>query len=501
MILESRDLRVAAGSELASRLSTRYLQEHKLIPLNIDQEGNLLVAASEQPHETVVDELARLFGTEVTIVPVPESELVAALMSIRQFAQAESVSPEVVARPRADDIEVGDLEALANEAPVVKLVNVLLADALRMHVSDVHLESVPEGLRVRYRVDGVLHDVSRVAQSHRAAVVSRIKILAGLDIAERRLPQDGRTRIVVADREIDVRVSTLPALHGESIVLRILDHGGSARGLEDLGMPADVRRRFSSLLAQTSGMIVVTGPTGSGKTTTLYAAIERVNSAGVKIVTIEEPIEYQIPGVIQIPVNPGVHFDFSDALRSILRHDPDIIMVGEMRDRETAEIAIQAALTGHLVFSTLHTSEAAGAVTRLADMGIEPFRIAAAIRGVVAQRLVRVLCESCAEGYVPSTTELAAAPESVKARTTFRRAIGCERCNGSGYAGRTGVYELFVLADSHQALIANGASISDLRAAARRSGAASLDESAWNLAADGVTSIEELRRALGTSHS
>lgn len=499
MSLESRDLRAAAESELASRLSNRYLEEHKLIPLEIDSEGYLQVAVAGTPDLTVLDELARLFGRDLRIVQVPATELLAALMSVKPANGNGNSAATSYRDVRADDLAVDHLEALANEAPVVKLVNVLLVDALRLGVSDVHLESLSDGLRVRYRIDGVLQDISRVADVHRAAVVSRVKIMAGLDIAERRLPQDGRTRLVIGEREVDVRVSSLPALHGESIVLRMLDHGARPRGLEELGMPDDIRAKFEKILARTSGMIVVTGPTGSGKTTTLYAALERVNSAGVKIVTIEEPVEYQIPGVIQIPVNPKVDFDFSDALRSILRHDPDIIMVGEMRDAETAEIAVQAALTGHLVFSTLHTAEAGGAVTRLADMGVEPFRIAAAAQAVIAQRLVRLLCNNCAETYAPSAAELGDAPPGGTEKANYRRPVGCEQCAASGYRGRTGVYELLVFSEGLRSLVATGATLAQLRSAAREGGTESLEAAAWKLVRAGTTSIAELRRAVGTA--
>ncbi len=500
MSIESRDLRVAAGSALAARLSTRYLEEHKLIPLDVAEDGCLLVAASGTPDQTVVDELSRLFARDIRLVAVPATEIVAALMSVRASETPAASGLTMKSNgATADDIGVDHLEALANEAPVVRLVNVLLADALRLGVSDVHLESVPDGLRVRYRIDGVLQDISRVSEAHRPAVVSRVKIMSGLDIAERRIPQDGRTRLVIGDREVDVRVSALPALHGESIVLRILDHGTGARGLAELGMPGELRSQFEKVLGRTSGMIVVTGPTGSGKTTTLYAALERVNTAGVKTVTIEEPVEYQIPGVIQIPVNSKVNFDFPDALRSILRHDPDVIMVGEMRDAETAEIAIQAALTGHLVFSTLHTAEAAGAVTRLADMGVAHFRVAAAVQAILAQRLVRVLCKACAVEYEPGSAELADAPGSGTKMMRFRRAAGCEQCANTGYRGRTGAYELVILDDAHKALIAGGASLAALRDAVRTSGSRSLEDAAWDLVYQGVTSISELRRAIGSS--
>ena len=397
MTTGARDLREAAGGPLATRLSPRYLEEHCLIPLGVDAEGTLEIAAGKEAETSVRDELARVFQRRLRFVAVPAGEVLAAIMSAERRPDVASVRNGSGAAP---DEAIDDLEALANQAPIIKLVNVLLLDALRMGASDVHVESVADGVRVRYRLDGVLQEVSRLADQYRAAVISRIKIMAGLDIAERRMAQDGRARLRLADREVDVRVSTLPALHGESVVLRVLDHAGHGRNLSELGMAPGVREQFEQLLKRTSGIVLVTGPTGSGKTTTLYAALERVNAPGVKIVTVEDPVEYQIPGVIQIPVNPKAGFSFDGALRSMLRHDPDVIMVGEMRDRVTAELAIQAALTGHLVFSTLHTTDAASAITRLVEMGIEPYLVAATVQGIVAQRLVRMLCRNCAKDAV-----------------------------------------------------------------------------------------------------
>jgi len=493
MSTASRDLREAASGPLASRLSPRYLEEHCLIPLGIDPDGALATAVGAPLDPTVSDELARIFKRPLRLVEVPASELIAAIMSSgRRSGETNGSSKDDV----APELPLDDLEALANQAPVIKLVNVLLLDALRLGASDVHVESLEDGLRVRYRIDGVLQDVSRLAAQYRAAVVSRVKIMAGLNIAERRLAQDGRARIRLADRDVDVRVSTLPALHGESIVLRILDHAGHGRGLAELGMPEEILRRFERMIGRSNGMVVVTGPTGSGKTTTLYAAVARVNSAGVKIVTVEDPVEYQIDGVIQIPVNAKAGFTFSGALRSILRHDPDVIMVGEMRDLATAEIATQAALTGHLVFSTLHTNDAVSAVTRLVDMGIEPYLVAATVQGIVAQRLVRRLCDSCAESYTPEGAELAGAPPPRidDERPRFRRARGCDDCGQTGYRGRTGIYEVFQLGEKHRALIVRGATADELRSVARQDGFQSLSAAAWRAASTGVTSISELRR-------
>ena len=326
--------------------------------------------------------------------------------------------------------------------------------------------------------------------------MSRLKIIAGLDITEKRLAQDGRARLRLEDRDVDLRASTLPSLHGESIALRILDHAGHGRNLSELGMPQKLDESFDRLVRGASGMVLVTGPTGSGKTTTLYAAIARVNSEGVKVVTIEDPVEYEIPGIIQVPVNPRAGLNFSTALRSILRHDPNIIMVGEMRDAPTAEIAVQAALTGHLVFSTLHTSDAAGAVNRLLDMGIPAYQVAATLSGVLAQRLVRVLCESCREQYRPDAGEI---PSGVLAGPGpfWRAGKGCDSCGGTGYRGRIGIYEFLPVSDDIRQKIVHGAPVGDLRAAARAAGMTSLLEEGWDLVRRGVTSIAELYRVLG----
>ena len=496
----ARDLREAAGSALAARLSPRYLEEHCLIPLGISDDGTLEVAVGKGLEASVGDELSRLYQRKLRAVDVPQGEVIAAIMSATR-PDAVTTSPAVARESdSAGDSALDDLEALANQAPVIKLVNVLMLDALQMGASDIHVESTASGLRVRYRLDGVLQDVSRLADKYAAAVVSRIKIMAGLDIAERRRAQDGRARLRLADRDVDLRVSTLPALHGESVVLRILDHAGHGRGLSELGMSPRVREDFERLIARTSGMVLVTGPTGSGKTTTLYAALARVNSAGVKIVTVEDPVEYQIPGVIQIPVNPKAGFGFDTALGSILRHDPDIIMIGEMRDRATAELAVQAALTGHLVFSTLHTTDAASAITRLVDMGIEPYLVAATAQGIVAQRLVRLLCETCSEPYEPDSSEFAGGGESTEP-ADYRRARGCDKCSQTGYRGRVGIYEYLPLSDEERALISRGGSLSELRAVARRGGMKSLSDAGWELIRAGRTTFSELGRVVNESHS
>jgi len=349
---------------------------------------------------------------------------------------------------------------------------------------------------VRYRIDGVLQEISHPPRQHQAAVISRVKIMAGLNIAERRLAQDGRVRLRLSDRELDVRVSITPSLHGESVVLRILDRGAGVRDLAELGMPSRLLEEFEHLIRQPHGIILVTGPTGSGKTTTLYGALDRLNQPAVKIVTVEDPVEYQVAGVTQIPVNPKIGLTFAAALRSILRHDPDIIMVGEMRDRETAEIAIQAALTGHLVFSTLHTNDAPSGVTRMVDMGIEPYLVAATVLGILGQRLVRVVCDSCAEDFQPPpdvvTQAAVGQPDIPKPR--FRRGRGCDACSGTGYRGRTGVYELMRMSDEQRALVVKHAPLADARALAQGQGMAPLRAAGWAKACAGSTTLEEVLR-------
>ena len=494
------DLRAAAAGPLAQRLSPKYLEEHCLLPVGVNDAGELLVAAGEVPDPTVIDELCWTYDRRVKLVDAPAAEIHAAILS----AQAESPTEVQATDLRGGDLVVlaeeeetiDDLRTLANQAPVIKLVNVMILEALRARASDIHLEATPDGLRVRYRIDGVLHDISRPPRQYQAAVLSRIKIMAGLNIAERRLAQDGRIRLRLSDRELDLRVSITPTLHGEGVVLRILDRGAGVRDLGELGMPGPVLERFERLIRQPHGIILVTGPTGSGKTTTLYGALARVNQPGVKIVTVEDPVEYQIDGVTQIPVNPKIGLTFGAALRSILRHDPDKIMVGEMRDRETAEIAIQAALTGHLVFSTLHTNDAPSGVTRMVDMGIEPYLVAATVLAIVGQRLVRLVCEECAEEFEPPTNVVAEVstgqPDVPEPR--FRRGRGCAACAGTGYRGRTGVYELMPMSDELRERVLKRTPLAEIRTLAQAQGMESLRAAGWAKACVGTTTLEEVLR-------
>ncbi len=493
----ARELREAAGGALAGQLSAKFLEEHCLLPLEIGEDGWVVVATGNAVDDTLIDELGWTFGRNVRLVEAPAAEIQAAIMSAGGLASSgagEGTPGTDLEVLSADDEAFDDVGALANEPPVIKLVNVMILEALRARASDLHLESTEDGLRVRHRIDGVLHDVSRPPQMYQQAVMSRIKIMAELNIAERRLPQDGRIRLRLADREVDLRVSTVPSLHGESVVLRILDRGTRVRELDELGMSEGVLERFERVIRRPHGLVLVTGPTGSGKTTTLYAALRLINSPDVKILTVEDPVEYQLEGVTQIPVNRKAGLGFANVLRSILRHDPDIIMIGEMRDAETAEIAIQSALTGHLVFSTLHTNDAPGGLTRLVDMGVEPYLASATVEAILAQRLVRRVCEECAQPYEPSPEEIAQLEASGEDGKGYSRGAGCEACSDTGYRGRSGIYELMPLSDGIRELVTRQARIEEIRALALREGMVTLRRDGWEKARTGHTTVEEVLR-------
>ena len=467
--MTTAELRAAAVGTLAQRLSPKYLEEHCLVPVAVDAHGVLIVVAGTPPDATVIDELSWYYERPVTVIEAPAAEIQAAVMSAQSETAAEVKATDSLVVLSDEEEQIDDLRALANQAPVIKLVNLLILEALRARASDIHLEADADGLQVRYRIDGVLHEISHPPRQYQAAVLSRVKIMAGLNIAERRLAQDGRIRLKLSDRELDLRVSITPTLHGEGVVLRILDRGAGVKDLGALGMPEQVLEGFERLVKQPHGIVLVTGPTGSGKTTTLYGALDRLNQPSVKIITVEDPVEYQMKRVTQIAVNPKIGLSFAAVLRSILRHDPDIIMVGEMRDRETAEIAIQAALTGHLVFSSLHTNDAPSGVTRMVDMGIEPYLVSATVLGILAQRLVRVVCDAC-------------------------RGSGCDFCSGTGYRGRTGLYELMPLTETLRDRIVKRAPLADIRTTACAEGMVSLRDAGLEKVRAGVTTIEEVMR-------
>jgi len=500
-----RDLRAAASGPLAQRVPAKYLTQHCLLPLEIAEDGGVRIAVGAPPDPTVLDELRLVFQRPIAVVEAPAAEIEAAILSAQADTAADAPALETMdaVGGNGEREVLDDLRALASRAPVIKLVNLMLLEALEHRASDVHVESTADGLRIRQRIDGVLHDVARHPRQYQAAVISRLKIMANLDIAERRLPQDGRVRLRLSDRELDVRVSTIPTTHGEGVVLRLLDRAVGVRDLEELGMEAETERRFARLIQRPHGIVLVTGPTGSGKTTTLYAALRRINTPAVKIVTVEDPVEYQVDGLTQIAVNPKVGRTFATALRSILRHDPDVIMVGEMRDPETAEIAIQAALTGHLVFSTLHTNDAPGAVTRLLDMGIEPYLVAATVEGILAQRLVRSVCAECRVAQRPTAEESrqAEAAGIGKGRRHFRVGVGCAACAGTGYRGRSGVYELLTMTEELRSAVVERASLDRLRQQAEAGGMVPLHRAGWAKAARGETTVAEVLRIVSEEAS
>ncbi|MCA0376704.1 MAG: GspE/PulE family protein [Gemmatimonadetes bacterium] len=501
-------LRQAAAGALAQRFPVRWLEEHAVLPL-AQSSTDAHVAVGAPPSPQVRDAVARVLRVPITWVTVPSSELRAALHAAPRTSPERDAQVTSDGRSAADDALTGDhvarvddLRAAASREPVVQLVNAMLAEAVRTGASDIHVESRADGVHVRMRRDGVLHDVQTLGADFRAAVLSRLKVLAGLDIAERRLPQDGRARIRVGARELDLRVSTLPALHGEGIVLRLLDASvdGTPRSLDTLGMDAALRDGLRALLQRQSGLLLVTGPTGSGKTTTLYAALSERATPDVKTVTVEDPVEYRLDGVTQLPVNLRAGFGFPQALRAMLRHDPDVILVGEMRDSETAEIAVRAALTGHLVLSTVHTTDAVGALTRLRDMGVPAYLLAATLQGVLAQRLVRRSCAACAAPRAPDAADLALfAPQAPPAQVLA--GAGCTRCSDTGFAGRIAIAELVRMDDALRDALVRGASTSTLRTMARDAGSGSLRADGQRAVRDGLTTGAEVLRVLGEAES
>ncbi len=473
-------------------LQIDFLRAHSVYPLRL--EGSKLLVAMAVPDDAFVLKAIRLASGQ-TIQPC------AALASDIQKALAandDALDIEDADTPEADSGDfVEHLKDLASVAPVIRMVNQIIGQVTDLRASDIHLEPFDDGLHVRYRVDGVIYTSEVIAPQHSAAVNSRIKLMAHLDIAERRLPQDGRIKIRVKGRELDLRVSTVPTVHGESVVMRVLDRSSVRYSLDAMGFAPDNLTRFNQLLARPHGILLITGPTGSGKTTTLYTALSKLDASAHKIITVEEPVEYQLEGINQIQVHPQIGLTFASALRSILRQDPDIIMIGEMRDGETAQIAVQSALTGHLVLSTLHTNTAAGAIVRLQDMGVEPYLITSSVNGVMSQRLVRRLCDHCKQPYepAPSVRESSGLQRLGLGAAKLYKAVGCEHCRQTGYLGRCGIHELLVIDDSVRRGILDGLDASALHHVATKAGMATLYEDGLRKVAAGITSLEELLQA------
>ncbi|MBF0551385.1 MAG: type II secretion system ATPase GspE [Deltaproteobacteria bacterium] len=498
-----KNLKPRLSVELAGRVPINYFKKYTIAPLNLE-DGVLTVAVNDPYMINPVDEMRLFFNClKVNRVLATRREILACIH--RFYDQAGDTSEEVIQDLDAGDETAGggdafgeteDLLDATSEAPVIRLVNHVLTQAAKRQASDIHIEPYQKDLKVRYRIDGILYEILSPPKRFQSAITSRIKIMANLNIAEKRLPQDGRIQIRVANKDIDIRVSIIPTAFGERIVLRLLDKTAALLGLEELGFGPKKLTVFRSLISRVNGIILVTGPTGSGKSTTLYAALNELNSVERNIITVEDPIEYQLYGVGQIQVNPKINLTFAKGLRAILRHDPDVIMVGEIRDLETVEIAIQASLTGHLVFSTLHTNDSAGAVTRLVDMGVEPFLISSAVVGVVAQRLVRVVCPKCREPYNPSAEELAEmnlSPRLLGNRQLYR-GRGCGDCFDTGYRGRTSIYEIMVMTDSIRNLVLKGADANQIRQAAIAEGMATLKQDGTEKLLAGATTVAEVLR-------
>ena len=471
-----------------------FLRAHHVLPLRAE-DGRLDVAMRAPQDAFVLKALHLTTGLAVHPSVGLASDIAKALQRQHEEADAADTGEGPLDEEGAGDF-VEHLRDLASEAPVIRLVNTLIGRVIELRASDIHLEPFDDGLHVRYRVDGVLHPGELVPAQQGAAVSSRVKLLAHLDIAERRLPQDGRIKIRVKGRELDLRVSTVPTVYGESVVMRVLDRASVRFGLEDMGFERDTLERFNQLVHRPHGILLVTGPTGSGKTTTLYAALAKLDSTSQKIITVEDPVEYQLEGINQIQVHTQINLTFGNALRSILRQDPDIIMIGEMRDGETAQIAVQSSLTGHLVLSTLHTNTAASAVIRMQDMGVERYLITSTVNGVLAQRLVRRLCPHCKAPVQPAPELLrdSGLGRFLPAGQPMYEARGCDHCRGTGYQGRTGIHELLVVDEAMRSAILQGKDASALHTLAMHSGMHSLYEDGLRKVAAGTTSLDELLR-------
>ncbi len=488
---------VEPDRQLLSLFPARLLLKEELLPLRRIN-GTVEIATSRLFATQGLDALKTLTGLSLKPVLTP-SETLQRELKKRLGVGADTMgelAEDSALQVVDDDKDDGDLDVDAEDASIIRFVNQVLRDAIELRASDIHLEPFEHEFHIRYRVDGVLQTIPVPAQIKRfqPAIVSRLKILSHLNIAEKRLPQDGRIKIRLDANEVDIRVSVIPMLHGEAVVLRLLRQNSTLLGMAEMGMDARELKSFRRVLGLPHGIILVTGPTGSGKTTTLYTALNEINDQVRKIITIEDPIEYQLKGINQIQVSEKAGLTFARGLRSILRHDPDVILIGEIRDRETAQIAVQASLTGHLVFSTLHTNDAPGAVTRLIDMGVEPYLVASSLEAVLAQRLVRVLCKHCKQPDTSPTTAAIKAQTGIPADTTVFRAVGCRECRNTGYHGRHAIFEWMDIDNDLRQLVLKNVSSGEIAALAKRNGLRVLSEDGWRLVSKGVTTPEEVLR-------
>ncbi len=476
-------------------LSPDFLDFFRFVPLGVDK-GRLRIAVAETPATHVLEDLEKLYGVPVELVRTSEEALADAIRRVKAAAEpvVELLEDLDAASAPGDDRAPADVRELANQAPVVRFVSHLIREAADAHASDIHLDATREGLQVRLRVDGVLADIAAPPRALQAAVRSRLKILANLDIAERQRPQDGRVRVRLEQRELDLRVVVAPTHFGESVTLRLLDGAGRPAGLAELGMAPDTLAAVEALARRPHGILLVTGPTGSGKTTTLYAALGLRDKATEKIVTVEDPVEYELPGVTQIAV--GERLGFAQALRTLLRMDPDVLMVGEMRDEESADIAVRAAMTGHLVLSTLHTNDAIGAIPRLLDLKVPSYLVAGTIEGVLAQRLVRKVCAGCRQRYKADPQVVALLADRPVGAMKLERGAGCAACRHTGYRGRTGIFELLLFDDALKDAVTRGPDLSTLRRLAGERAMRTLKQDGWAKVQAGVTTVEEVLRVV-----
>ncbi|MCA9118893.1 MAG: Flp pilus assembly complex ATPase component TadA [Planctomycetaceae bacterium] len=487
---------------LLNSFPNKLIHRQSVFPIS-RQNGSLVVATSDPFDLYPLDEVSAATGLSVTPVLASRSEITK-LIKRHLGVGSETVEGLMLATAEDEGIELlsdietdgSELSEMAQEASVVRLVNEILLEAIESRASDVHIETQPSGLKIRYRIDGMLQTQPVPAEINRfaLAIVSRLKIMSRLNIAEKRLPQDGRMKLRISGREVDVRLSVIPMIHGEGLVMRLLDKSAMSFDLKKLGMEEETYRTFRELIDIPHGIILVTGPTGSGKTTTLYSSLIEINSPDIKIITTEDPVEYQLEGINQIQVHPKIGLTFAHSLRSILRHDPDVVLVGEIRDLETAENAIQASLTGHLVFSTLHTNDAASAYTRMVEMGVEPFLVASTVEAVMAQRLIRRLCPKCKEAYEPDLADLPPDFPFDQLDGPLHINVGCRECRGTGYAGRLGIYELLVTTDEVRQLAHDRASSWKLKQAAVHAGMLTLRDDGWRKVLAGSSTVDEVLR-------
>ena len=504
-----------ANYKLQSKMPAELAKQLLAVPVEELPNGTLVIAIGDPTNPTLVDDLRLHLDRDIEVVIANESDIKERVeayygmsgQSLDQILDEEDAEEEPDDNPIAATtagIDLSDAEAMADASPVIRLVNYMLLKAINERASDIHIEPFPAFIRIRYRVDGVLREIPSPPRNQLTAIVSRIKVISGMNISETRLPQDGRLKLAIEGREIDMRVSSCPTVHGESIVMRVLDKGMMMIGISQIGMMGEVLERYKKLIRKPNGIVLVTGPTGCGKTTTLYAALAEVKDPGEKLITTEDPVEYELEGIQQVSINEGVGLTFARCLRAILRQDPDTVLVGEIRDVETAQIAVQASLTGHLVFSTLHTNSAAATVTRLLDMGVEPFLITSSLEGVIGQRLVRTICQRCKKPYMPTEEELLdfgiTMEEFKEEGITLYQGEGCPECQHSGYHGRLGIFELLEVDDDIREMILERATTDELQEAALRKGMVTMRRDGWYKCCMGLTTLGEISRQTPKEH-